>query len=115
MQLKTGFLRGLSKKTKEKMEIEIAQSLNDEQRKLELAILDFRVMQKELKEKYEEKREPVIEQIKFFQKKVADLEEDNSLEERWFACEALEDAVNSFLQRKMEQKYNSLKGAADNN
>ena len=42
----------------------------------------------------------MIEEIKKYQKHIDDLEEDGSLEERWFACEALSDAVNMFLQRK---------------
>jgi hypothetical protein len=31
------------------------------------------------------------------------METDSSLEKRWFACEALIDAINSFLQRKAAQ------------
>ena len=100
MQLKTGFFKGLSKKQKEQKEIEVAQQLNDKQRALELVFLEFTVAQKELRDEYETKKEPVREQIKAYQKRVDVLETDGSLEERWFACEALIDAVNYFLQRK---------------
>jgi hypothetical protein len=103
VRLKTGFFRGLSKKAKEQKEIEIAQKLNDKQRELELVFLEFNVAQKKLQEDSERKREPILEQIKFFRKKAADLENDGSLEERWFACETLIDAVNSFLQRKAQR------------
>jgi hypothetical protein len=102
IRLKTGLFRGLSKKRKEQKEIEIAQKLNDKQRDLELVILEFNLTQKQLREEFERKREPVLEQIKHFQKRVENLETDSSLEERWFACEALIDAVNSFLQRKAD-------------
>ncbi len=102
IRLKTGFFRGISKKAKEQKEIEIFQILNDKQRELELVILEFNVAQKQLQDEYDRKREPVLKQIKFFHRKVEDLEEDGSLEERWFACEALIDAVNTFLQRKAD-------------
>jgi hypothetical protein len=100
IRLKTGLFRGISKNKKELKEIEIAQELSDKQRELELVMLNFSAEQRELRDEHERRREPVLEQIKFFQKKIGDLEEDGSLEERWFACEALIDAVNTFLQRK---------------
>jgi hypothetical protein len=102
IELKTGIFHGLSKKAKEQREIEVSQKLNDQQRELELAILEYNVAQKQVRDQFEQKREPVLEQIKFFRKAVADLEEDASLEDRWFACEALIDAVNGFLQRKAQ-------------
>jgi hypothetical protein len=65
-----------------------------------MALLDFGAQKKQLQDEFEAKRQPVLEQIHAFQKKIGDLETDGSLEERWFACEALIDAVNGFLQRK---------------
>ena len=53
---------------KEQKEIEIAQELNDKQRELELIVLDFNAKQKELREEYERKLEPVLEQLKKFRK-----------------------------------------------
>jgi len=100
IRLKTGFFRGISRKDKEQKEIEIGQKLNDKQRELELIVLTFSVEQKKLREKHEISREPVLEQIKKYQKIYKNLETDDSLEERWFACENLIDVVNSFLQRK---------------
>jgi hypothetical protein len=100
IRMKTGFFRGISKKDREHKELEIIQELNDEQTELELIILNFNSEQKKLQEDYETKREPVLEQIKHFKKMVRELETDGSLEERWFACEALIDSVNAFLQRK---------------
>ena len=103
IRLKTGFFRGLSKKEREQKEQEIVQELNDKQTELELAIMNFNSEQKKLQEDYDTKREPVLEQIKHFKKTVREAETDGSLEERWFACEALIDAVNTFLQRKAAQ------------
>ena len=102
IQMKTGFFRGISRKDREQKEMEIAQELNNKQKGLELIILDFKVAQKVLRDEYDRKREPVFEQIKIFQKTIEDTETDGSLEERWFACEALIDAVNTFLQRKAD-------------
>jgi hypothetical protein len=67
-------------------------------------MLDFGAQKKQLQDTFEEKRQPVLEQVKAFQKKIGDLESDGSLEERWFACEALIDSVNSFLQRKAAKR-----------
>ena len=108
IQMKTGFFHGISRKDREQREIAIADELSDKQRELELIMLDFNAQQKNLRSEYERKREPVHEQITIFQKRVEDLEEDGSLEERWFACEALIDAVNGFLQRKADPATNSL-------
>jgi chromosome segregation ATPase len=105
IRTKTGVLRGISKKEKEQREIEIAQKLNENQRELELVMLNFNAEQSVLREEFERKREPPLEQIKFFKKKIAELDDDGSLEERWFACEALIDAVNTFLQRKALQSH----------
>jgi hypothetical protein len=100
IQIKTGFFRGISNREKEQREIELAKQLNDKQKELELYLLASSADQLELRELYERKKEPELEQIKFFQKEIADLDEDGSLEERWFACQTLIDALNAFLQRK---------------
>ena len=103
IQMKAGFFHGTSIKQREQKEIEVTQQLTDKQRELEIAILDCNVKLKRLREEYERKREPVLQQIKIFQKSVRNMETDDSLEERWFACEALVDSVNNFLQRKATQ------------
>ena len=108
IQMKTGFFHGISRKGREQRELEIVEELSDKQRELELVILDFNAQQKNLRIEYERKREPELEQIAVFRKRVGDLDEDGSLEERWFACEALIDAVNGFLQRKADAAANSL-------
>jgi hypothetical protein len=103
IRMKTGFFRGISKKNREQKEIVVVKELSDKQTELELVMLDFSAKQKELRAEYDRKREPVLEEIKKFRRIVQTLETDSSLEERWFACEALIDAINSFLQRKAAQ------------
>src|SRR5208283_2305150 len=100
VRMKTGIFRGISKKDREQKEIETTQELNTVQRELELAMLGFTEVQERLRDEFESRRQPVIEQIRDCQKKIENLETDGSLEDRWFACEALIDAVNTLLQRK---------------
>jgi hypothetical protein len=100
IRIKTGFFRGISAKHREQREIEIAQRLNEQQRVLELATLNFKGAREKLRDEQERKNAPVLDQMKSFQKKLEEAETDASLEDRWFACEALIDAVNTFLQRK---------------
>jgi hypothetical protein len=105
VRMKTGFFRGLSKKEREQKEIAAAQALSNSQRMLELAMLDFAEAKKRLRDEFENKREPLLHQIKKSQKKAESMEVDGSLEDRWFACEALADAVNALLQRKALQLH----------
>jgi myosin heavy subunit len=100
INLKTGFFRGLSKKEREQKELEAVEKLNDKQQELELLVLSFRDREKQIREEFERKREPILDDVKVFKKRVKQLDEDGSLEERWFTCEALIDVVNNFFQRK---------------
>jgi hypothetical protein len=108
IRMKTGFFHGISKKDREQKEMTITQELNNRQIELELAMLDFNVKQKELQAEIYRKKEPVMEQIKKFHKIIQNLETDGSLEERWFTCETLIDALNTFLQRKATQPSKGL-------
>jgi hypothetical protein len=103
IRMKTGFFRGVSKKKREQKELAKMQELTDKQTELELVMLDFHTRQKELRVEYDRKREPLLEEIKKYRRIIQNLETDGSLEERWFACEALIDSINSFLQRKSTQ------------
>jgi uncharacterized phage infection (PIP) family protein YhgE len=100
IQLKTGFFRGISKKEREEKEVDVVQRLSDKQQELEVTVLDFRERQERFREEFDRKREPALEDVKVFQKRLRDSEEDGSLEERWFACEAIIDVINNFYQRK---------------
>lgn len=103
IKVKHGLIQRLFRKDRDQEEAKVAQQLSDKQRELELAMLDFSAQKKLLREDYEAKREPVAEQIKGLRKLVLEAERDDSLEERWFACEALIDSVNGLLQRKTAQ------------
>lgn len=100
IRIKTGLFRSVSKKEREQKEIVIVEELNNKQTELEIVILDFKNQQKILQDNYEKKKEPVLEQIYDLKKKIQHMDMDDSLEDRWFACEALIDSINSFLQRK---------------
>ncbi len=103
---KTGFFRRISRKERERQEIDTVQRLSDKHQELEVLVLDFREKQKQLREAFEQKREPVAQEVKLLHKCVREMDEDGSLEDRWFACEALIDAVNNFIQRKAESSDN---------
>jgi hypothetical protein len=104
-RLKTGFFRGVSNKEREIREMQAAEKLNNAQTELELALLDFKKEREQLQDEFENKRQPLVAQIKKDQKHIERGETDESLEDRWFACEALLDAVNGLLQRKAPQSH----------
>ena len=99
VRMKAGFFRGISKKAKEQKETDAIQELQTKQKELELAMLEFNELKERLRDEYDRKKQPVVEQIKDDRKKIESLEIDDSLEDRWFACEALLDAVTALLQR----------------
>ena len=105
VRMKTGFFRGISKKSREQKEMAAAQELSEAQTKLELTMLDYTEARKKLRDDFENKREPLIQQIKEAQRKSESLEIDGSLEDRWSACQAFIDAVNALLQRKALQMH----------
>jgi hypothetical protein len=105
IKMKAGLFHRVSKKDRENREIEIVEKITEKQTDLELATLDLKQSTRALREEFDRKKEPVNEEIKKYQKRIEDLETDGSLEERWFACEALTDAVNMFLLRKAAQPH----------
>jgi regulator of sigma D len=104
IKIKPGFFRGITKKEREQKETMVMQRYNDKQQELEIVVLDFKEKQKQLKEDYENKCMPLIEAVKNFQKYTKEMDTDNSLEERWFACETLIDVINNFFQRKVSKQ-----------
>ena len=99
-RIKTGFFRAFSKKAKAQKEAEVTQRLNAAQSELELTVQNFAAEQERLRGEYERKKQPVIEQIRDYQKEIENLETDGSIKDRRVACEALVNAVNALLQRK---------------
>jgi len=104
IKTKAGFFRRISKKERERREIAIVEELTQRQTQIELTMLDLKQAQKLLQDEFDKRKEPVLEEIRKLQKSIESLELDESLEERWFACEALIDAVNMFLLRKATQR-----------
>jgi len=99
-RMKAGIFRAISKKARAQKEAEVTQRLNATQSELELTMQNFTAEQERLRDEYERKKQPVIEQIRDHQKEIEHLETDGSLEDRRVACEALVNAVNALLQRK---------------
>jgi chromosome segregation ATPase len=102
-RVKTGLFRAISKKAKAQKEAEVTQELNDAQSELELTMRNFNAEKESLRNEYEQKKQPVITQIRDCEKKNERMETDDSLQDRRFACEALVNAMNAFLQRKTFQ------------
>jgi hypothetical protein len=103
--MKAGLFRAISKKAREQKETETTQKLNTAQKELALAMKNFTAEQERLRDEYERKKQPVIEQIRDHQKEIEHLETDGSLENRRVACETLVNAVNALLQRKTFQLH----------
>ena len=98
-QVKAGLFRAMSKKAKAQKETEITQRLNTAQNGLELATQNAAAEQENLKNDCEKRKKLATEQIEKLQKNVEGTEVDASLEVRRAACEALVNALNTFLQR----------------
>jgi len=100
IKMKTGFFHGVSKKNREEKELEITQRLAEEQQAFEVTTLDFKAQQEKVRDEYEKKSTPVFNEIRKFQRQLEEIDRDDSLEDRWFACEGLIDALNNYLLRK---------------
>jgi hypothetical protein len=99
-RIKTGIFRRVSEKAKAQKEAEATQKLNSEQKELALAMQNFSAEKEKLKDEYEKKKQPIIEQMLDQQKEIDNLEVDGSLETRRAASEALINAVDGLLQRE---------------
>ena len=104
-RMKTGIFRRVSEKARAQKEAEATQRLNSEQRELALAMRHFSSEKERLRDEYEKKKQPVIEQMRDQQKEIENLEIDGSLEARRAACEALVNAVNGLLQRERSSPH----------
>lgn len=99
-RMKTGIFRGISKKTKARKETEATQRLNSAQEQLASVVRNFAAKRERLRDEYEKKKQPVIDQIRVEEKEVEDQDVDGSLETRRAACEVLVKAVNALVERK---------------
>jgi hypothetical protein len=99
-QIKTGFFRAISKKTRTQKEAEALVRLNVAQNELASVNKQFTVEQEKAREEYERKKKTVIDQIRDIEKEAQNQETDDSVEIRGIISEELIEAVNKFLQRK---------------
>jgi hypothetical protein len=99
-RVKTGLFRSVSKKAKAQMQVEARQRLKATESELASTTKDFAVKEERLREEYEKKTEPIIQQMQAEQKEIDDQMIDWSFEARRAACEALMNAVNAVIQRK---------------
>jgi hypothetical protein len=99
--MKAGFFRAISKKDKAQKEAETTQKLKTAQDELTLAMQGFTEEQERFQDEYERKKQPIIVRMRGYEKEIAPLDIDGSVEDRQIACEALANAVNGLLQRKM--------------
>ena len=98
-RMKAGIFRRVSKKAKAQKEAEATQRLSSAQIELDLAVQRFTAEQGRLRDEHEKRKQPIIEQVRVYQKETEKQEIDGSLEARQTTCEALAGAVNALLQR----------------
>jgi len=101
VHIKAGIFRAISKNTKVQKEMELTQRLNSAKQELTSAEQNFNAEKERLQDEYKRKKEPVIEQIRESQKEIENQDVDSSLETRRAACDALINAINTFIQRRL--------------
>jgi hypothetical protein len=103
VRMRTGFLRGISKKAKAQKTIEATEKLDHTKRELATIEQSFATEQKKLRDEHERRKHQMLKQIANYQKEIENLEAgthiDDALDARHAACDALINAVNGFLQR----------------
>jgi len=99
-RMKTGIFRAVSKKAKAQKEAEATRRLDSAERELALTVQHFTAEQERLRDEYEIRKQPIIDQVRCLSKWIGNQEFDRSLEDRRDACDSLANAVNAILQRK---------------
>ena len=103
VQMRAGFLRGISKKTKAEKTTETTRRLDSTKEELARIEQSFASEEKKLRSEYEHRRRQMLDQIANYQKEAeylgAGMQEDDSIAPRRTACDELVNAVNSLLQR----------------
>jgi hypothetical protein len=102
-RMRAGFLRGISKKAKAQKTTEATQNLDTTKRELATIEQSFAAEQRKLRHEHERRKRQILEQLANYQKEIDNLESgikaDDALDARHMACDALINAVNSFVQR----------------
>lgn len=101
IHIKAGIFRAVSKNTKMQKEMELTQRLNSAKQELTSGEQNFNAEKERLLDEYKRKKEPIIEQIIEREKEIENQDVDSSLETRRAACEALINAINTFIQRRL--------------
>jgi exonuclease VII small subunit len=102
IQMKTSILSPFARRAKSQRVEAVTQKLNSAKSKLEEVVKTFEVDQEKLHDKYEVRKQAVIEQVRKLEKEIAGLETDISVEDRQVACGALVNAVKAFQRRKTQ-------------
>jgi len=102
-RMKTSLFKGFSRKTKARKEAEATERLNSAERELATTLRFFAVEEERLREEYQMKKQPILEEIRNRQREIENREteskNDSSQEIRRLACEALINAINALLKR----------------
>jgi hypothetical protein len=98
-RMKASIFSPFARKDRSHKMAEITRNLDSAKSELKSVAKAFESEQKKLCDKYEKKKQTVIEQVRSLEKKVEGLETDGSMEDRRFACEELINAVKALLQR----------------
>jgi len=101
---KTGILGRILRKVEEQKEAKATQRLESAQKELASTVQHFTAEQEKLRNEYERRKKPIIEQMQDHQKEIENQDTDSSLETRRSACEALINAVNALLQRSPQMR-----------
>jgi DNA repair exonuclease SbcCD ATPase subunit len=88
-----------ARRAKSKRAAELTRKLVSVKTELEEVLKTFEVEQEKLHDEYEKNKTEVIEQVRSLEKKIRDLDNDNSVEDRRAACEAIINAVKGLAPR----------------
>ena len=86
------------RKAAEKLD-QTTQNLKDTKNELEVTLQNFTAEQEKLHDRYEKKKQELIEKSESLHKELEKLETDTSIDARQAACNALACAVNALIQR----------------
>ena len=98
-RIKASIFSPFARRAKSHKKAEVTRKLDAAKNELESVVKAFEVEQEKLHDEYEKRKQAIIEQVRSLEKKVGDLETDDSVEDRRVACEELVNVVKALLQR----------------
>ena len=99
-RMKASIFSPFARRAKSNRTAEVKRKLDTAKSELDSVVKAFKVDQEKLHDKYEEKKQAVIKQVRSLKREIESLETDGSVEDRRLACDALANSVNALLQRK---------------